>query len=266
MSPLHLSVRRAGRLRFSPFPRETSAEGRSRCGFTLIEVLFVIALIVGIMSIIAPAFDAMTRSGNMEAAAYEIAGALETARTYAMAYNTYTWVGFFEEDLSAPPTTPATPGVGKVVLSLVASKNGALPYDPDKLKPIESEKLLQLGKLIKVEGVHLTTFNNDAEKSVNFSDRPPASDNAARIGDTTPPTPSETPFRYPLGKEPARYMFTKVVQFSPRGEARVNNRSMKPVAEIGLTPARGNTAMTGTSNKAAVQITGIAGNVKVYRP
>ena len=266
MSPLHLSVRKTGRLRFSPFPRETSAKGRSRDGYTLIEILFVVALIVGIMSIIAPAFDAMTQRGNVGTAAYEIAGALETARTYAITHNTYTWVGFFEEDLSARPTTPATPGVGKVVLSLVASKNGALPYEPEKLRPIESEKLIQLGKLMKVEGVHLTTFSNDAEESVNFFNRPPASDDAARIGDTTPSTPSETPFRYPLGKEPVRYTFTKAVQFSPRGEASVNNRSMKPVAEIGLTPTRGNTTMKSTSNKAAVQITGIAGNVKVYRP
>lgn len=215
---------------------------------------------------IAPAFDAMTRSAGIEAAAYEIAGALETARTFAIANNTYTWVGFFEEDVCASSLTPAAPGIGRLVLSIVASKNGTLPYDPNKLSPIPSEKLIQLGKLLKIEGFHLTTFDNDAKESANFASRPSVSEDAVRIGDTTPPTPSETPFCYPLGDGPMRYAFTKAVQFSPRGEARVNNSSFKPVVEIGLTPARGNTAIKGTSNKAAVQITGIAGNVNIYRP
>jgi hypothetical protein len=39
-------------------------------------------------------------------AAYAIKGVLEQGRTYAMANNTYTWVGFYEEDGSKPPACP----------------------------------------------------------------------------------------------------------------------------------------------------------------
>jgi hypothetical protein len=54
-------------------------------------------------------------------AAYTIKGALDTARTYAKANNTYTWVGFFEEDISS--ATPGTAGTGRLVMSIVASKD-----------------------------------------------------------------------------------------------------------------------------------------------
>ena len=47
------------------------------------------------------------RANGVEMAAHEVAGALETARSYAMANNTYTWVGFFEEDASSGSTNPA---------------------------------------------------------------------------------------------------------------------------------------------------------------
>ncbi len=259
-----LSPRRAGKLCSCPFQPKNGANGCN--GFTLIEILFVVAVIVGIMSMIAPAIDAMTQHRGVESAAYGIAGALETARTYAIANNTYTWVGFFEEDASAHSTTPAKPGIGNLVVSIVASKNGTLPYDPNDLSAMNSESLIQLGKLLKIGGVHLATFDNNAEESSNFANRPPASNDAARIGNTTAPASSQTPFHYPLSDGPVRYTFTKAVQFSPRGEARVNNSSIKPVAEFGLASARGNALSESASNKAAVQLTGIAGNVTIYRP
>ena len=45
---------------------------------------------------------------DVTSAAYTIKGVLDTARTYAKANNTYTWVGFFEEDVSQSSTNPAT--------------------------------------------------------------------------------------------------------------------------------------------------------------
>ena len=65
----------------------------------------------------------------------------------------------------------------------------------------------------------------------------------------------------------AQYNFTKAIEISPRGEVRVNNTnySVKPVVEIGLQPTYGTLVDTANRNVAAVQITGVLGNVKIYR-
>src|SRR6266404_5121733 len=82
---------------------------RSR-GFTLIELLVVMAIILILMVLLAPAFTSIKSAGDVTGAAYTIKGVLDMARTYAKANNTYTWVGFYEEDVSL--ATPASPGSG----------------------------------------------------------------------------------------------------------------------------------------------------------
>src|SRR5438093_9407175 len=97
-------------------------------GFTLLELLIVIGIIGLLLVLIAPAFTTIKGGTDVTSAAYTIKGALDTARTYAKANNTYTWVGFFEEDASLSSTTPATAGPGRVVISIVASKDGSNVY------------------------------------------------------------------------------------------------------------------------------------------
>ncbi len=91
-------------------------------GFTLIELMVVIGIIVVLMVLLVPAFKGMKSAGDVTSAAYTVKGVLDQARTYAMTNNTYAWVGFFEEDINS--TTPAVAGNGRLVLSVVASKDG----------------------------------------------------------------------------------------------------------------------------------------------
>src|SRR5467141_3793158 len=92
-----------------------------REGFTLLELLVVIAIIAILMVLVAPAFTNIKAGSDVTSAAYTIKGVLDQARTYAMANNTYTWVGFFEEKVDS--TTPGTAGTGRIVMSIVASKD-----------------------------------------------------------------------------------------------------------------------------------------------
>ena len=55
-------------------------------------------IIALLMVLVAPAFTSIKSGTDVTSAAYTIKGALDTARTYAKANNTYTWVGFFEEE------------------------------------------------------------------------------------------------------------------------------------------------------------------------
>src|SRR6266852_4088062 len=70
---------------------------RARRAFTLIEMLVVMGIIAILMVLVAPAFTTLKSAGDVTSAASTIKGVLDTARTYAMANNTYTWVGFLRK-------------------------------------------------------------------------------------------------------------------------------------------------------------------------
>src|SRR4029450_12625300 len=103
------------------------------------------------MVVVAPAFTSIKSGTDVTSAAYTVKGVLDTARTYAKANTTSPWVAFFEEDVSQPSTNPATAGTGRIVMSIVASKDGTPIYDPNNLAAIDPTKLTQVGKLTKIE-------------------------------------------------------------------------------------------------------------------
>jgi hypothetical protein len=227
--------------------------------------------------LIAPAFTTIKGGTDVTSAAYTIKGVLDTARTYATANNTYTWVGFFEENAPDPSMNPANAGTGRIVMSIVASKDGTMLYTTPlaNLATLPSTSLTQVGKLTKVDNVHLTTFTptptpSPALSSDTFDGRPGVASTASKIGDTTtgpnpaPPIPS-LQFVYPLGG--TQYTFTQVVQFNPRGEGVIDNSNyiMAPVSEIGVQPTHGTTVDTNSTNFVAIQFTGFGGNIKIYR-
>ena len=95
--------------------------------FTLLELLVVIVIIAILVVLVAPAFTNIKSGNDITTAGYTIAGALEEGRNYAMANNTYVWVGFYEEDTTALTPTSATPpysGKGRVVIATVFSTDG----------------------------------------------------------------------------------------------------------------------------------------------
>jgi prepilin-type N-terminal cleavage/methylation domain-containing protein len=234
--------------------------------FTLLELLIVVGIIAILMVLIAPAFTSIKSGTDVTSAAYTIKGVLDTARTYAKANNTYTWVGFYEEDVSQSSTNPATLGVGRLVMSIVASKDGT---NVASSGPIDPSLLIQVDKLTKIENVHLAASADGTSLPVG-ADQPPGTTFDARpavestycIGDTT----SSTPFQYPLAGTP-QYTFSRMIQFSSNGEARVSNsgNNPQPAAEIGFRPTHGAAVDINSPNILAIQFTGLGGNVTIYR-
>src|SRR5438552_8683473 len=219
----------------STFQRFNVSTLQPPAGFTLLELLIVVGIIGLLLVLIAPAFTTIKGAGDVTSAAYTIKGALETARTYANANNTYVWVGFYEEDVTQPSTTPATAGIGRIVMSIVASQDGTMLYTPPltSLVTLPSASLFQVGKLTKIDNMHLKTFSDPTSiPPDNFNTRPtpgtPPNDLTARIGnDATDPASAVAPanpalqFTYPLGGP--QYTFGKIIQFSPRGEGVIDN-------------------------------------------
>jgi len=275
----------AGHRRFFPTSNAqapaTAVRGRSRglCpavalregGFTLLELLIVVAIIGLLLVLIAPAFTTIKGGTDITSAAYTIKGALDTARTYAKANNTYTWVGFYEEDVSQPSVIPARdvggrcPGcVGRLVMSIVASKDGTdLGANPSSSATgtenfIDATKLTQVTKLVKIDNVHLPLFALGTGAGDTFDARPsptPATDAPfSRFGElnalppnTAPYEPTnggltKFPFQYPVGNPaPAwQYRFRRTLQFNARGDSRINSTyDNRRVVEVGLLQTHG---------------------------
>jgi prepilin-type N-terminal cleavage/methylation domain-containing protein len=98
-------------------------------GFTLIELLVVVGVMVLLMTLSIPAFNAMRGTGDFSAAVYDISGLMEQARSYAMANNTYVLAGVMECSASVASTaSPQQSGTGRIAVALIASKTGTRPY------------------------------------------------------------------------------------------------------------------------------------------
>src|SRR5438874_816691 len=284
-------------------PGFTSLKLRERASaFTLLELLIVIGIIAVLLVLIAPAFTSLKSAGDVTSAAYTIKGALDTARTYAKANNTYTWVGFYEEDVSQSSVIPApdprcTGCVGRLVISIVASKDGTnLGADASSSATgtenfINATQLAQVTKLIRIDNSHLPLFTLGSGIGVTFEARPsptPANDAPfSRVGElnalppnTAPYEPTnggltKFPFQYPVGNPVPtwQYRFRRTLRFSPTGECRINTTyDVRKIVELGLLQTHGSVAPTATpgagqylGNVVAVQITGFGGNVKIYR-
>ena len=154
-------------------------------------------------------------------------------------------------------------------MSIVASKNGTMVYDPTNLTPIDATKLIQLGKLTKIDDVHLWTHTDNPSGAGEIFPTRPNVTQAYCIGNSSPPD-SASPFQYPVGSPApaAQYTFLKVVEFNSRGECRISNISNWPqrAVEIALEPTHGaSVPQSIPANVAAIQVNGFAGDVRIYR-
>ena len=273
-----------------------AALGALRC----LELLIVVSIIATLLVLMAPAFTYIKGGTDVTSAAYTIKGVLDTARSYAKANNTYTWVGFFEEDVSS--TTPGTAGIGRAVMSIVASKNGTnLGADLSSNATgtnnwIDPTLLTQVAKLVKIDNVHLPLFAMCTSGCTGdtFDTRPAlqfdpfgVGYNASRFGELNAAAPNTAPydtinngltkfpFQYPVGNPAptAQYQFRRTLRFGPTGECRINSTyDVRTVIEVGLLQTHGNVTPTPSpspgqypGNVIAVRITGFGGNVKIYR-
>jgi prepilin-type N-terminal cleavage/methylation domain-containing protein len=272
--------------RFLAFQRFRFSQRKRSRAFTLLELLAVIAIIAILMVLVVPALTTMKTGNDITTAAYTITSVLEQARNYAMGNNTYVYVGFYEEEsisTSATHSTPPYPGKGRIVLATVASKDGTTSCeDPSSTTtnriPLTANKIRQVGKLTKLEGVHMTDIGTpptsspstapasdaiDVRPDFPYTSGSPTYDYQNRINSDDTHSP-ENQTLYPFVAQ--GYTFYKTLRFNPRGEASINSTyRLRQVAEIGLRPTHGSSVDTSTANVIAIQFGGVGGNFKIYR-
>jgi type II secretory pathway pseudopilin PulG len=213
-----------------------SSTVRRLSAFTLLELLIVVGIIGLLLVLIAPAFTTIKSGTDLTDAAYTIKSALDSARTYAKANDTYSWVNFTG---SVGPNTSVT---GAVQVVITASKYGIA----------NPSHVVTVGKPFTFKNIHIGDPGaRQADPASEFERRPAL------------PTP---PPNYQLANWPY-----KCIQFSPRGEAMLYGAGMSPTIEIALLPTHGNSlAVTSNGsvllgNTAAIQVSGFGGSIKIYR-
>ena len=251
-------------------------------GFTLMELMVVIAIMIIVAAFVAPAFTTMKSAGDVTSAVYNISGVLEQARAYAMANSTYVWVGFRgSRCIERFFGQSANDRSGRLAIAIVASRDGTRGYDvtnsslpnPAWTNYNNGANLVAISKLLRFENVHMAAFFSTIPNSGNTT-RPTVSSGSYQLGNTTAnPNPGNcvTPFDWPLGSAigTGQYSFTRVVNFDPAGVARIqyasNTDGVGAYIELGLQQTH-STVISSGPNVAALQIDCMTGSVRKYRP
>jgi Tfp pilus assembly protein FimT len=249
----------------SVLPGFTLQKQRERVSaFTLLELLIVVGIIALLLVLLAPAFTTIKSGGDVTSAAYTIKGVLDTARTYAKANNTYTWVGFYEENVSSPASPNGNqPAVGRVIMSIVASKDGTDLGTSVNITGTSdiTANVTPVSKIVKIENIHIGDTGTPTNDGTEFESRPAVLDpyRVSSSGDTD----------YPFTVQGVTFL--RWIRFSPRGEAVVKggDTQIARYAEVGLLPTHGTTLAAAinpaSGNLVAIQISGFGGNVRIYR-
>ena len=182
----------------------------TRSAFSLIELLVVIAILAIVSAIALPAFNSIRAAGGLTKTANDIAGILEQARAYAMAQNTYVWVGFRKD------------GADTLAVGVIASKTGSA--NP-------TANVVQLGKITRFENIQLVALPN--------SPAPSATNVAQLLGATN--------FAFTSG---TNTFSSQVIRWDSRGEARISASQLSRLIEIGLQGSAGGIIRNASNNAA----------------
>jgi prepilin-type N-terminal cleavage/methylation domain-containing protein len=209
-------------------------KARGSSGFTLVELLVVIAVITIMVAISGPAISSIVNSGGVNWTINGISLLLEESRAYALSHNTYVWVGFYPNPAKATVTVVAVGGTSGLQSDLGSTLTWA---------PISK----------------MQTYNNLILTSPNVL----PGLNAAN--DITTCTLPYLPFQMTLPGSSTPINFSYAVQFSPQGQAAVMVSSPSHWVQVVLQPVRGGNSANLDPNLSVIQVASLTGQVEIFR-
>ena len=218
-----------------------------RRGFSLGELLLVMG-IVAIMSALAiTGFISMKKADSLNTATVTISTVLEQARAYAMANNTYVFVGFQETDASQPAYQAQTVGTGRIAVQAFASNDGTM-------------NLANCSAIDKLQVLNNVDLHATVPSTGSLS-RPATAPTYIVGGGSFPTASSTIPSR--------NFTFSQVIAFDALGNVHIpdgGTHSDLQYLEIDLQPSNGTVVSPTATNFSAVQVDAMTGAVSIYRP
>jgi prepilin-type N-terminal cleavage/methylation domain-containing protein len=215
----------------------------SKKGFTLVELLIVIAIMAILAGLSVPALSALNRSGQAGLTFSKLSETLEQARQYAVAQNTYVWVAF--------SASPSSLGTGtQLSIAVVASADGTDLASNWTSSVGPGTNLVQVSKMQTFQLTELQTPGKVTPATI-----------LAEVGQAINSTAK---FSITLPGQNAATTFGQAIQFTPSGEARNTDGAPVDLVEFDVQPEKG-PGIADPNNGAVFQVSGLTGETRIYR-
>ncbi len=208
-------------------------------GFSLIELMVVIAVVGLIAALSVPALSGFGDSRRLTGAAYDASGLLELARSEAVARQTYVWAGF---------TNVIDQGSAEIRMAAVFPKDGS----GDNLAP---GNLGNLSRTVRVANAELSAWP-DLSTEIREMESGQTPDSLATNSDG---------IEFQVGNT----TFERSITFTPRGQAMLEGRinpdsGYNPLVDVSFRQTRGLDVPDG-AHEASILIEGATGSVRILR-
>lgn len=235
--------------------------------FTLVELLVVLGIMLLIMGILAPNIGGILKGKKIEQAITSVSLSLEEARSTARSQNAYVWTGF-----SLVPSTRSQSGQDEIwVMNFRVKPDkkripAAASSSAGSAAATSSGTAVPVSPLTRVEGVSIIAKESLPQNFPDFSEI------ANRAEDFSSSPESSTPAQWLRGGSAEARTFSKLILFTPRGEAIVETGTPDvptpklPYTIICLAQTIGGKPMPNSKDAAVVVVAGSNGRITALRP
>jgi prepilin-type N-terminal cleavage/methylation domain-containing protein len=214
----------------------TSRTSRGQKGFSLVELMCVIAIMSLVASAAWPSIAGLIAGNRLTNNAYALGGLIQQARTTAITQHTYVWVGFSSTTQDGVPALLVASWVASSGLSTDLTTNSQLAAKPMILKNVQVATVANYSTLPGLDAADNTDVGTQAYTFTSSVD----------------------------GK--ANVVFNNMIAFGPDGQAnlpKTSGGSLQLVQCLGLGI---NAAPSGAKlHTVAVQVHGLSGQVAVFQ-
>lgn len=226
---------------------------RANCsGFSLAELLTVLAIIGVMVTLSVPALKGVTESTSMTQALTRIGGTMDVARNYAVANNTHTWVAFTENAQSGDSQVKVAAFASKTGINLnTGEESGESVTVEFPSAKVEMISPIETIRQVRVDGV--IPENNALRSSGGMPQ-------AAEIVEL-PMSGAGLQFLV------AETAFTRSIHFRPSGEASVD-LVIPEVIQLVVSPEKALGVRSEKDDRQAtvIRVSGLTGQAVVYQP